>query len=404
MSRRVVITGMGAVSSLGVGRAALFDGLRNGKSGIRPIERIDSSGLTIKIAAEAVDFDGAGHLSRQELSVQDRVTQMAVVAGREAAAQSGFQPDEALGLKTAVVIGSSMGGMSTLDDGYAMVYREGKSRIHPLTVPRLMPNAPASHLSMQFGAKGPAWTVTTACASANHAMGQAFHLVRSGAAEAALTGGAESSLTFGVLKAWEGLRVMSRDGCRPFSKTRNGMVHGEGAAVFVLETLENARSRGAPILAEIAGFGMTADAHDVVQPSQDGAERAMQAALADAGLNAQDIGYINAHGTATAANDKTEAAAIRSVFGAHADGVSISGTKSIHGHCIGAAGAIELGAAVMALTDGVIPPTINYEEPDPDCPIDVTPNEARERRVSAALSNSFAFGGLNAVLALRAAP
>ncbi|MEL6318698.1 MAG: beta-ketoacyl-[acyl-carrier-protein] synthase family protein, partial [Pseudomonadota bacterium] len=337
-----------------------------------------------------------------QLALYDRVAQMALVAGREAVEEAGLEVDEALAPRCAVVLGSSMGGMHSLDESYRLVYAEKRSRIHPLTVPKLMPNAAASHLSMSFGITGPAYAVTTACASSNHAIGQAFHLVRGGGVEVALTGGTESQLTFGVLKAWEGLRVMSRDACRPFSKNRNGMVQGEGAAVFVLETLERATARGAPIWAEIVGFGMSSDAGDIVQPRQDGAARAMAAALVDGGLAPEEIGYINAHGTATAANDRTECGAIRQVFGAHADALAVSSTKSMHGHAIGAAGALELTATLMTLRDGVIAPTINYEEPDPECDLDVTPNAAREAKIDAAMSNSFAFGGLNAVVALRA--
>ncbi|MBX2854132.1 MAG: beta-ketoacyl-[acyl-carrier-protein] synthase family protein [Rhodobacteraceae bacterium] len=402
MTRRVVVTGMGVVSALGLGRARAFEALREGECGIGQLTRIDASRLSFQIGAEASGFEGEDHFSRQELSLLDRGSQMALVAGREAMAASGFSPDDAMQLRTAVVIGSAMGGMNTLDDGYRQLYGEGKARLHPLTVPRLMPNAPASHLSIAFGLKGPAWAVTTACASSNHAMGQAFHMIRSGAVDAALTGGAESQLTLGVLKAWEGLRVMSRDGCRPFSKTRNGMVQGEGAAIFVFEEMEQAQARGATIWGEVVGFGASADASDIVQPNEDGAKRAIRAALEDGGLRPDQIDYVNAHGTATAANDRTEAAAIHAVFGAHAEQLSVSSTKSMHGHCIGAAGAIELVATLMALSEGVIPPTINYDAPDPECALDVTPNEARERSVGAALSNSFAFGGLNAVLALRA--
>ncbi len=402
MARRVVITGLGVISALGVGQAAHFEGLRTGRSGVKPLTRIPTEGLAIQIGAEATEFEGADHFTRNELALCDRVTQMSLVSGREAMADARLEIAPEAAERAAVVIGSSMGGMHSLDENYRLVYAERRSRIHPLTVPKLMPNAPASHLSMAFGVKGPAFAVTTACASSNHAIGQAFHLVRGGMADVALTGGTESQLTYGVLKGWEGLRVMSKDACRPFSKNRNGMVQGEGAATLVLETLEHAEARGASIWGEIVGFGMSADAGDIVQPNQDGAMRAMRTALADAGLAPEAIDYINAHGTATAANDRTECAAIRQVFGAHADRLAVSSTKAMHGHAIGAAGALEMTAVLMALRDGVIAPTINYEEPDPECDLDVVPNEAREARVDAALSNSFAFGGLNAVLAVKA--
>jgi nodulation protein E len=316
-------------------------------------------------------------------------------------AQSGLEITEELAERAGVVLGTSGGGLQTQDENYRLVYQAGKNRVHPFVVPRLMNNAAASHVSMVMNLQGPTYTVATACASSNHAMGQAMSLIRSGQAQVVLTGGSESMLCFGGIKAWEGLRVMSTDGCRPFSLNRNGMVQGEGAAVFVFEELEHARARGAEILAEVVGFAMTSDASDIVTPNKMGAVRAMKGALRDARLNPEDIGYINAHGTGTTANDKTECAAVREVFGFHADRLSISSTKSMHGHLIGGTGAVELIACLVALRDGVIAPTINYDEPDPECDLDVVPNTARDRAVDAVMSNAFAFGGLNAVLALR---
>ncbi len=300
------------------------------------------------------------------------------------------------------MLGTAGGGVSTWDENYRSVYEEGKNRVHPFVVPKLMNNAAASHVSMDYNLKGPSFTVSTACASSNHAMAQAFNMVRSGMATVMLTGGSESMLCFGGVKAWEGLRVMSKDACRPFSANRNGMVQGEGAAVFVFEELDHARARGAEILAEVVGFAMSSDAADIVMPSKQGAARAIAGALRDARLNPEDVGYINAHGTGTAANDKTECATVADVFGHHADDLMISSTKSMHGHLIGGTGAVELLACIMAVRDGVIAPTIGYEEPDPECALDVVPNEAREVAVDVALSNAFAFGGLNAVIALRA--
>jgi nodulation protein E len=273
--------------------------------------------------------------------------------------------------------------------------------VHPFVVPKLMNNAAASHVSMQWNLKGPSFTVATACASSNHAMGQAFQLIRMGMSEAMVTGGSESMLCFGGVKAWEGLRVMSKDACRPFSLGRNGMVQGEGAGVFVFEEYEHARKRGAEILAEVVGFAMSSDAADIVMPSKQGAARTIAGAVRDAGVSLDSVGYINAHGTGTAANDKTECAAVADVFGHHADELMISSTKSMHGHLIGGTGAVELLACIMALRDGVIAPTIGYEEPDPECALDVVPNEAREAQVEVVLSNAFAFGGFNAVLALK---
>lgn len=401
MRRRVVVTGLGVVSALGVGRAAHFAGLREGRSGIVDLDIADIDRLSVTIGGQARDYHSEGRFDRSDLSLLDRTSQMALTAAEEAMAEAGLTLEGEASARAGVAFGTALCGMETIDNAYRTVFVEGKNRVHPFLVPRLMSNAGASQISMRHGLRGPSWTVSTACSSANHAIGQAYQLVRDGAADVMVTGGAEAPLVFGVLKAWEGLRVMSRDACRPFSKTRNGMVQGEGAAVLVLEEMEAAKARGARIWGEIAGFGMTADASDIVTPSQDGAARAIAGALDGAELNPGDIGYINAHGTATAANDRTECAAIRQVFGAAAEHVSISSTKSMHGHAIGAAGALEAAACLMALTEGVIPPTINYEEPDPDCALDVTPNEAKQRDVSAALSNSFAFGGLNAVLAFR---
>lgn len=399
--RRVVITGYGAVTPLGIGADKHIAGLREGRDGVGPIQLIDSSRLMIKIAAEVSDFDGDAHFSRSEQAMLDRVSQMALIAAREAVNRSGVSFDGEAGLRAATVLGCSMGGQLSMERGYHTLYAEGKNRIHPFTVPKLMGNAPASQISMDHGLRGPAWSVSTACASSNHAIGQAFQLIRSGAVDRALTGGSEAGLTFGVLKAWEGLRVMSKEACRPFSANRNGMVQGEGAAIIVLEELESAKARGAEIYGEITGFGMTADAGEIVTPSQDGAARAMRMALDDARMTGDEISYVNAHGTGTAANDKTECAAIRQVFGAHADNLIVSSTKSMHGHSIGAAGAIEMLAVIAALNHDFAPPTINFTEPDPECDLNVAPNAAIEGRYDAAMSNSFAFGGLNAVVCAR---
>jgi nodulation protein E len=298
-------------------------------------------------------------------------------------------------------MGTAGGGLVTSDEAFRAVYAEGKNRVHPFTVPRLMASAAASHISMEFGLTGPAFAVSSACASSNHAIGLAFQMVRSGMVEAALAGGSEAMLTFGGLKAWEGLRVMSPDACRPFSAGRNGMVQGEGAAVFVLEPREAALARGAKILAEIAGFAMSSDASDIVLPNPDGAARAMRGALADAGLAPDAVDHINAHGTATTANDRSEAAAIAEVFGNRP--IPVTATKSLHGHLIGAAGAVELLAVILALRDGLVPPTAGYLGPDPACPVDLVTGGARQANPRVALSNAFAFGGLNAVLALRRA-
>ena len=299
-----------------------------------------------------------------------------------------------------IFLGTAAGGIATWEDNYRAVFAEGRDRVPPLVVPRLMHNAAPSHVSIRHGLRGPAFSVSSACASANHAIGLAFREVREGRTPVMLAGGAEAMLTFGGVKAWEGLRVPSPDACRPFDATRNGMVMGEGAAVFVLEDAAHAKARGARPLAEIAGFGMTADAGDIVAPSAEGAAAAMRAALADAGMAAEEVAYVNAHGTGTAANDRAEAAALRQIFGV---GVPVGSTKGAHGHAIGATGALELLARIAALREGWIPPTAGCRRPDPDCGLDIVTGSARRAQVGAALSNSFAFGGLNAVLALRAA-
>ncbi|MDF3413821.1 beta-ketoacyl-[acyl-carrier-protein] synthase family protein [Sulfitobacter sp. M57] len=399
--KRVVITGAGTINALGHDVPATMQAMREGVCGIGALSFRDVERLQIQIGGQVRGFEAEGRYNRQQMSLYDRFTQFTLAAAKEAITQSGLIFSGDVSAKSGVVLGTAGGGVSTWDDNYRAVYEEGKNRVHPFVVPKLMNNAAASHVSMEWNLKGPSFTVSTACASSNHAMAQAFSMVRSGMAPAMVTGGSESMLCFGGVKAWEGLRVMSRDACRPFSANRNGMVQGEGAGIFVFEEYEHARARGADILCEVIGFAMSSDASDIVMPSKAGAARAMVGALEDAGINREDVGYINAHGTGTAANDKTECAAVADVFGPHADQLMISSTKSMHGHLIGGTGAVELLACIMALRDGVIAPTIGYEEPDPECALDVVPNTARDAKVSVVLSNAFAFGGMNAVIALR---
>ncbi len=401
--RRVAITGAGTINALGHDVATTLAAMREGRCGIGPLEFRDVDRLQIRIGGQVRGWEAEAHFNRQDLALFDRFTQFTMIAARQAVTQSGLDFSGRLGLECGVVLGTAGGGVNTWDENYRTVYEDGKNRVHPFVVPKLMNNAAASHVSMEWNLRGPSFTVATACASSNHAMGLAFQMVRSGAARAMITGGSEAMLCFGGIKAWEGLRVMSKDACRPFSANRNGMVQGEGAGVFVFEDWDHAAARGADILAEVAGFAMSSDAADIVMPSQAGAERAISGALRDAGLNPADVGYVNAHGTGTAANDKTECAAVAHAFGADADRLMISSTKAMHGHLIGGTGAVELLACIMALRDGVIAPTIGYEEPDPECALDVVPNVAREAKVGAALSNAFAFGGLNAVIALKRA-
>lgn len=399
--KRVVITGAGTINALGHSVPDTLEAMREGHCGIGPLEFRDVERLAIKIGGQVREFEAEGRFNRQQMSLYDRFTQFTLTAAKEAITQSGIEFHGELSAKSGVVLGTAGGGVSTWDDNYRSVYEDGKNRVHPFVVPKLMNNAAASHVSMEFNLKGPSFTVSTACASSNHAMAQAFQMVRSGMAPVMVTGGSESMLCFGGVKAWEGLRVMSRDACRPFSANRNGMVQGEGAGIFVFEGYDHARARGADILCEVIGFAMSSDASDIVMPSKQGAARAISGALQDAQIAPDKVGYINAHGTGTAANDKTECAAVADVFGPHADRLMISSTKSMHGHLIGGTGAVELLACIMAVRDGVIAPTIGYQEPDPECALDVVPNEAREADVEVALSNAFAFGGLNAVLAVK---
>jgi nodulation protein E len=399
--RRVAITGVGAISALGRNAAEFAQSLRQGRSGIGPIESADVSQMRFQNGAEVKGYCHRPYFDDRRADFIDRFAQFAVIAAREAVADSGVEWTPELRENAAIVTGSCVGGQSTEDIGFHEVYKLGHNRVHPLTIPKTMANAGASHISMEVGITGPSFTISTACSSAGHAIGQAYWMVRSGMTDLALTGGSEAPFSFGILKAWEAMRVVSPDTCRPFSKDRRGMILGEGSAMLVLEPLDAARARGARIHAEIVGFGMSADACHITQPSSEGAARAMRAVLRDSGLAPEQIGYINAHGTATPANDPTETAAIRAVFGPHAAKLAVSSTKSMHGHALGAAAALECLAAVLALRDGVLPPTANYNEPDPDCDLDVIPNYARCAQVEYAISNSFAFGGLNAVLALR---
>jgi nodulation protein E len=401
--RRVAITGMGAICALGRNTAEFAEALRQGRSGIAPIESTDRSHFRFQNGAEVRGYSHQPYFDDRRADFMDRFAQFAVIAAREAVADAAVSWTPELRENAAIVTGSCVGGKCTEDAGFLEVYKLGHNRVHPLTIPKTMANAGASHISMEFGITGPSFTISTACSSAGHAIGQAFWMVRSGATDLAIAGGSEAPFSFGILKAWEAMRVVSPETCRPFSKDRRGMILGEGGAMLVLEPLEAARARGARIHAELVGFGMSADACHITQPSVEGAARAMRAALRDAGLAPEQIGYINAHGTATPANDPTEVAAIRSVFGRHAERLAISSTKSMHGHALGAAAALECLATALALRDGVLPPTANFNEPDPQCDLDVIPNHARRTQVEYALSNSFAFGGLNAVLALAGA-
>ena len=398
---RVAVTGLGVISAIGNNSSEFWQSLQAGRSGIAPLQSVDPALLRFSNAAEVQNFKPSEHFDEKEISLLDRFAQFGVIAARQAVAASCVQWTQQLRESAAIVTGSCVGGQTTEDEGFVNLYRNNIPRVNPFTIPRTMENAAASRISLETGVVGPTYTISTACSSSNHAIGQAFWMVRSGAASMAIAGGSEAVFSLGFLKAWEAMRVVSPDTCRPFSKDRRGLILGEGAAMLVLEPLDAARARGAAILGEIIGFGMSSDAFHITQPSADGAARAMRSALTDAGIEPTAIGYINAHGTATLANDATETAAIRQVFGAHTDRLAVSSTKSMHGHTLGAAGAIEAAATLLALRHGILPPTANFTEPDPACDLDVIPNIARPVLTEFALSNSFAFGGLNAVLAFR---
>ncbi|HVY18960.1 MAG TPA: beta-ketoacyl-[acyl-carrier-protein] synthase family protein [Bauldia sp.] len=399
--RRVVVTGSGVVSPVGQDTATYWASLKAGTSGIGTPTSVPPELLQKEVVAEVKDFDPLRHFSEREIAPLDRVSQFAIVAAREAVAQSGISLDGGMSERTACIIGTGIGGVHTIDDSYKRLYQDKASRVYPLTVPKLMPNAPASQVSMHIGLRGPAFGIVSACSSASHAIGLAFQMVRAGIADAAVTGGAEACITLGTLKSWEALRVMAPDACRPFSRDRKGLVIGEGAAAVVLETLEAAEARGAEILGEVVGFGMSADAEDLTNPDVGGMTRAIVGCLKDAGLTPADVDYVNAHGTGTLANDQSETAALKSALGERAAAIPTSSTKSMVGHALGAAGALEFVAALMAIRDNLAPPTIGYLGPDPACDLDYVPNTAREVPIDVALSNSFAFGGLNAVLAAR---
>jgi nodulation protein E len=399
--RRVAVTGIGVISALGANRESFWQALAAGESGIRPMELVAAGTVRFPNAAEAREYLTPNHFDEKEAGLLDRFAQFAAVAAREAVRDAQIDWTPALRENTAIVTGSSTGGQTSEDESFRDYYERKQTRFSPFAIPKAMSNAGASRISVEHGITGPVYTVSTACSSANHAIGQAFWMVRNGAAELAIAGGSEAPFSPGMLKAWEGMRVVSPDTCRPFSRDRKGLILGEGAGMLILEPLDRARARGAKIYGEIAGFGMSSDAHHLTQPLAEGAARAMRTALTDANIAPESIGYINAHGTGTLANDPTETDAIRAVFGAHTSKLLVSSTKSMHGHALGAAGALEAAATLLALSRKLIPPTANFLGPDPACDLDIVPNIARAAEIEWALSNSFAFGGLNAVLAFR---
>ncbi len=399
---RVVVTGIGVVSGLGYGVQAFQDALFAGRPGFTPLQPPHDMPLRIRQAAQVPDYNPAAHFDRKQQRYLDRFAQFGVLAAQEAIAMAGIPWTDAQRETTGIVTGTCLGGQTTIDDGFVTLYRKGTPRVPPTTIPNAMSNAAASYIGMTYGIHGPTYTVSTACSSASHAIGNAYQMLCGGQIDVAIAGGSEAPLSYGNLKAWEALRVVSEDTCRPFSKDRSGMVLGEGGGMLVLETFTSAQARGATILGELVGYGLSADAHHLTQPSADGAARTMRMALRSAGLPPEAIGYINAHGTGTHANDPMEASAIRAVFGTHATTLPVSSTKSMHGHTLGAAGALEAIATLLALQHQTAPPTANFTEVDPACAdLHVVANTAQPVDAAYALSNSFAFGGLNAVLVFR---
>jgi beta-ketoacyl-acyl-carrier-protein synthase II len=403
----VVITGIGVFASTGRNADTFFETLAQGRSAIRRITQFDPSALSVQIAAEIAGYEPTDYFPVKRLDLLDRFSQFALLASKEALASSGLEIRDEERPRFGVVTGTGMGGAVTFESGYFNLFAKQATRLHPFTIPKIMHNAATSQICMEFGAQGPSLTTATACSSAGHAIGEAFHLIKFGLADMMLTGGTEAPLTFGMIRSWESVRVLAigngdpSRACRPFSADREGLVMGEGAGMIMIEELEHARKRGARIYGELAGFGMSSDAGHITQPSIEGPARAVRMALEEAEVNPEQVDYVNAHGTGTRLNDPTETQVLKEVFKDHAWRLAISSTKSMHGHVMGATGAVEMVATIQALDRGVIPPTANYTQADPECDLDYVPNQAREQPVRVAISNSFAFGGLNAVLLVR---
>jgi 3-oxoacyl-[acyl-carrier-protein] synthase II len=409
MRRRVVVTGLGVVSPIGIGHQAFWSGLVAGRSGVGVIARFDPSAYTTRIAAEVRDFDPGAYMDRKEVRRNDRFVQFAYAATRMAMEHAGFAVTFANAHRTGVLIGSGIGGAATWEDQHRTLMERGPDRVSPFFVPMMIVNMASGVTAILTGAKGPSGCVVTACATGGNAIGDATRLIERGDVDVMLAGGSEAAITPLSIAGFCSMKAMSTRNdeparaCRPFDATRDGFVMGEGAGVVVLEALEHAEARGAPILAEMIGYGVTTDAFHITQPDPegDGAYRSMVAAITDAGIPPEDVDYINAHGTSTPYNDRLETLAIRRLFGDHARRLAVSSTKSMTGHLLGAAGGVECIACVLALQHQMMPPTINYETPDPDCDLDYVPNAARAARLRTVMSNAFGFGGHNAILVMR---
>jgi len=406
MARRIVITGLGVISPVGNNPADFFGRLMSGKSGIKRLQAPFVEKLAIRIGAPVENFNPNDHFTKMQLTSIERFSQFALVAAAQAVADAQLTLSAAEQTRAGVCMGSCMGGAGTMEDGYIEVLQREEPRVKPLSVLLSMNNAAASHISIKYGLQGPNVTYATACSSSAIAVGEAYRQIKHGYCDVMLAGGAEAMLTLGAMRAWEALRTLATEdpldagaSCKPFAKDRSGLVLGEGAAVLVLEDAERAIQRGAKIYAELVGYDCSSDACHITKPDATGQSRTIVKALDEAGLQPQDIGYINAHGTATLAGDIQETLAIKNVFGAYASQVPVSSTKSMHGHLMGATGAVEFMAAVLALENNAIPPTINLHQPDPECDLDYVANQGRTGlQLNAVMSNSFAFGGSNAVL------
>ncbi len=407
--RRVVVTGMGALTPLGLDVQSFWDGLAAGRGACAEIRSFDASEFPVRIACELPDFDAEDYLDKRELRKMDAVTRYAMAAAQMAWEDAGFDEGAFTPERAGVVIGTGVGGIQTLEDQHTVLMEKGPRRVSPFFIPMLIADMPAGMVSIRYGLRGPNYATVSACASGAHAIGTAYRAIRDGDAEVMVTGGTEAAVCplsvagFANMKAISSRNDEPEKASRPFDRDRDGFVLGEGAGIVVLEELEHALGRGADVRAEMVGFGATGDAFHMTAPAPggEGMARAMSIALADGGLAPSDAQYINAHGTSTPPNDKLETAAIHEVFGEHARKLAVSSTKSMTGHLLGAAGGIEFIATVLTLEKSIIPPTINYETPDPECDLDYVPNQAREAEVTCALTNSFGFGGHNAVIALR---
>ncbi|HDX9579859.1 TPA: beta-ketoacyl-ACP synthase II [Bacillus pseudomycoides] len=406
--KRVVVTGLGAVTPVGTDVETAWENIKNGVSGIGRLTRLDAEQFPVKVAAEINDFEVEKYIDKKEARRMDRFTQYAVAASKMAVEDAKLEITEENGPRIGVWIGSGIGGMETYEEQFKIFMEKGARRVSPFLVPMMIPDMAAGQVSIALGAKGINTCTVTACASGAHSIGDAFKVIQRGDADAMITGGAEAPLANMAVAGFCSAKALTFNedpatACRPFDKNRSGFVMGEGAGILVLEELEHALARGAHIYAEIVGYGATGDAFHITLPAPggEGGVRAMRQALEESGLKPEDIDYINAHGTSTEANEKYETMAIKEVFGEHAYKVAVSSTKSMTGHLLGAAGAVEAIISVKTITDGIVPPTINYETPDPDCDLDCVPNQARQQTVRAVLSNSLGFGGHNAALVFK---